>query len=104
MKKTTVLLASIFISSGLLTACGGSGSMGSGSDAKYLKANRGAAGAHISDAEAKQYARQQRLTAREIELENMKRRQTTDAVNETAGAVNSAAGALHSIDSLRNLF
>lgn len=104
MKKTTVLLASMIILSGLLTACGGSGSMGAGSDAKHLKANRGAAGAHISDAEAKQYARQQRLTAREIELENMKRRQTTDAVRETSGAVNSAAGALHSIRSLKGLF
>lgn len=104
MKKTTILLASIIFSSGLLTACGGSGSMGAGSDAKHLKANRGAAGAHISDAEAKQYARQQRLTAREIELENMKRRQSTDAVNETAGAVNSATGALHSIRSLKGLF
>lgn len=104
MKKINILLSSIFVSSTLLSGCGGSGSMGAGSDAKYLNANRGSSAAHISDAQAKQYARQQRLTARELQLENMKRRQTTDAVNETAGAVNSASGALHSINSLRNLF
>jgi len=97
-------MTTLLVSSALLTACGGSGSMGAGSDAKYLNANRGSAGAHISDAQAKQYARQQRLTAREIQLENMKRRQSTDAIKEGAGAVNSAAGALHSIDSLRSLF
>ncbi len=104
MKKTNILMATLFASSVLLTACGGAGSMGAGSDAKYLNANRGSSAAHISDAQAKQYARQQRLTARELQLENMKRRQTTDAVKEGAGAVNSAAGALHSINSLRNLF
>ncbi len=103
MKTINIILTTALVSA--LSACAGTtGSMAAGSDAKYMNASRGSAGAHISAAQEEQYARQQRLTAREIQLENMKRRQGTDAVREGAGAVNSAAGALHSINSLRGLF
>jgi len=104
MKNTNILMATLLVSSTMLTACGGAGSMAAGSDTKYMNATRGSSAAHVSAAQEQQYARQQRLTAREIELENMKRRQGTDAIKEGASAVNSAAGALHSIDSLRSLF
>ena len=104
MTKSNLLVAALFASTTLLTACGGAGSMGAGSDTKYMNATRGSASAHVSKAQAQQYARQQGLTAREIQLENMKRRQSTDAVKEGASAVNSATGALHSINSLRSLF
>ncbi len=105
MKNTKILMAALLVSSAMLTACGGTtGSMAAGSDTKYMNASRGSSAAHVSAAQEQQYARQQRLTAREIQLENMKRRQSTDAIKEGASAVNSAAGAIHSIDSLRNLF
>jgi hypothetical protein len=99
MKKISMLLITVCVLPTLLTACGGSGA-----NTKSLHSNRGAAGAHVNSAQAQQYARQQQLEANEVRLENMKRRQTTDAVREGASAVNSAAGALHSLESLRGLF
>ena len=71
-----------------------------GADSGYLNKNRGAAGAQISKAEAEQYSRQQGLTADEIRLENMKRRQTTDGVYENTSAARSAVGAIGSVRSL----
>jgi hypothetical protein len=75
-----------------------------GMDSAYLNKNRGAAGAQISAEEARQYHRQQALTADEIRLENMKRRQTTDAIQEGASAASSTAGAIEdSVDAIRSL-
>ena len=71
-----------------------------GLDSAYLNKNRGAAGAQISRAEARQYRRQQALTADEIRLENMKRRQFTDGVHENASAVQSTVGAISSVSGL----
>lgn len=79
-----------------------------GSDSAYLNANRGAAGAQISAKEAEQYHRQQALTADEIRLENMKRRQTTDSIEEGSSAASSASGAIKdsvgAVRTLKNLF
>jgi len=79
-----------------------------GADSAYLNKNRGAAGAQISKAEAEQYSRQQGLTADEIRLENMKRHQTTDAIQEGAAAASSVShattGAVDAINSLKGLF
>jgi len=79
-----------------------------GMDSAYLNKNRGAAGAQISREEAEQYHRQQALTADEIRLENMKRRQTTDSLEEGASAASSTAGAVSdtvgAIRTLKNLF
>ena len=69
-----------------------------GMDTAYLNKNRGAAGAQISRDEAAQYSRQQRLSADEVRLENMKRRQTTDSITEKANAANSAASAVRNIN------
>jgi hypothetical protein len=71
-----------------------------GLDSAYLNKNRGAAGAQISRAEARQYRRQQALTADEIRLENMKRRQVTDGIHENASAVQSTVGAIGSVTGL----
>ena len=71
-----------------------------GMDSAYLNKNRGAAGAQISKAEAEQYSRQQGLTADEIRLENMKRHQTTDAIQEGSSATRSAVGAIQSVRGL----
>ncbi|CAA6822906.1 MAG: Unknown protein [uncultured Sulfurovum sp.] len=71
-----------------------------GMDSAYLNANRGADGAQVSRAEAAQYRRQQALTADEIRLENMKRHQTTDSIQEGAGAAKSAVGAIQSVRGL----
>jgi len=65
-----------------------------GLDSAYLNNNRGAEGAQITKAEARQYKRQQNLTADEIRLENMKRHQTSDAVKENSSALDSAADAV----------
>ena len=71
-----------------------------GSDSAYLNKNRGADGAQITRDEARQYRRQQALTADEIRLENMKRHQTTDSIQENAGAARSAVGAIQSVKGL----
>jgi len=71
-----------------------------GQDSAYLNANRGAEGAQITRAEARQYRRQQALTADEIRLENMKRRQDTDAIHEGASATRNTVGAIESVKRL----
>ena len=79
-----------------------------GVDSSYLNKNRGASGAQISRAEAEQYSRQQGLSADEIRLENMKRHQTTDAIQEGAAAAssvsNAASEAVDAINSIKGLF
>ncbi len=72
-----------------------------GQDSAYLNANRGAEGAQITRAEARQYRRQQALSADEVRLENMKRRQNTDSIQEGASATRSTVSAIQSI---KNLF
>jgi hypothetical protein len=104
MKKTIIFIAmTIFIV--LFMGCT---PKTAGQDSAYLNANRGAAGAQISKAEAEQYHRQQGLTADEIRLENMKRRQTTDSIEEGASAASSTSSAIKNgvgaIRSLKDLF
>ena len=74
-----------------------------GADSSYLNKNRGAAGAQISASEAEQYSRQQGLTADEIRLEDMKRHQTTDSIQEGASATKSAVDAIDSVKGLLGL-
>jgi hypothetical protein len=71
-----------------------------GMDSAYLNKNRGAEGAQITRDEARQYRRQQALTADEIRLENMKRHQTTDAIQEGSSAARNAVGAIQSVKGL----
>ena len=99
-----VLLATIVATLLMLQGCS---SKTAGLDSAYLNKNRGAEGAQISRTEAVQYARQQRLTAEEVKLENMKRHQKTDAVKEAGEAASSASwgimngvGAINSVKSL----
>lgn len=103
MKKFTFILATA-TTFALLQGCT---PKTAGMDSAYLNKNRGAEGAQVSNAEAIQYARQQRLSAEEIRLENMKRHQKTDAVKEAGDAASSASwgimngvGAINSIKSL----
>ena len=92
---------SLVIATGLLTilfsACT---PKTAGLDSDYLNKNRGAEGAQITRAEARQYRRQQALSADEVRLENMKRRQNTDAVREGASATRSGVSAIQSIQNL----
>ena len=98
---------SILLISSTIVLLQGCTSKSAGADSAYLNKNRGAAAAQISRAEAAQYSRQQRLTADEVRLENMKRQQTTDAIEEGASAANSTAGAINSgvgaVNSLKGL-
>ena len=99
--KKLLLLTTIL---GLATLISGCTPKTAGADSAYLNKNRGAAGAQISAAEAEQYHRQQALAADEIRLENMKRRQTTDAIEEGASAASSASGAvMDGVDAIRSL-
>jgi hypothetical protein len=86
----------------------GCSSKTAGQDSAYLNKNRGASGAQISSEEAEQYRRQQGLSADEVRLENMKRRQTTDAIEEGASAASSTSHAigdgLNTIRNLKDLF
>ncbi len=65
-----------------------------GQDSAYISQNRGALGAQISRSEAEQYRRQQELSANEMAVENMKRRQTTDSIREGAEAASSVSNAI----------
>ena len=91
------LLAVSVIAVGLLQGCT---PKTAGQDSAYLNKNRGADGAQITRTEAEQYRRQQALTADEIRLENMKRHQTTDSIQENASAARSAVGAIQSVKGL----
>jgi len=95
MNKTLIIMGISFLLIGCTPKT-------AGMDSAYLNKNRGAEGAQITQTEAEQYHRQQALTADEIRLENMKRRQTTDAIQEGASAASSTAGAVKDgIDALR---
>jgi hypothetical protein len=104
MKGTKQTLLTIAVSFASIAMFQGCTPKMAGMDSAYLNKNRGAAGAQISRAEAAQYSRQQRLSADEIRLENMRRQQTTDAVKEGASATGAAAGAIHSIKGVLDLF
>jgi len=97
MRKGSLVLIAGFVA----MACIACSPKTAGQDSAYLNANRGAAGAQISRSEAQQYRRQQALAADEVRLENMKRRQTTDGIQEGASATRSTVGAVWSI---KNLF
>jgi len=96
MKKSLTSLSVILV----MMALQGCSPKTAGMDSAYLNKNRGAAGAQISRSEAAQYSRQQRLSADEVRLENMKRRQTTDSIQEGASAAQSAVGAINSVKGL----
>jgi len=104
MKKISFLIASV-ATFALLQGCT---PKTAGMDTAYLNKNRGAEGAQITREEAAQYSRQQRLSADEVRLENMKRRQTTDAVGEAGSAASSAShgimNGVGAINSLKGLF
>ncbi|CAA6810680.1 MAG: Unknown protein [uncultured Sulfurovum sp.] len=97
MKKVTLFTVSV-MTFALVQGC--TTPKTAGQDSAYLNQNRGAAGAQITRAEARQYRRQQALAADEVRLENMKRRQTTDGIHENASAVRSTASAVGSVRSL----
>ena len=106
MKNSNLsLLAVTIVSVSLLQGCT---PKTAGQDSAYLNKNRGADGAQITRTEAEQYRRQQALTADEIRLENMKRRQTTDSIEEGASAVSSTSHAIEdgvsAIRTLKGLF
>ena len=96
MKKVSLFIATI-VGIGVLQGCT---PKTAGMDSAYLNQNRGAAGAQITRAEARQYRRQQALTADEVRLENMKRHQTTDSIQEGASATRSAVSAISSVKGL----
>jgi hypothetical protein len=104
MKRVKQTLLTIAVSFASISMFQGCTPKIAGMDSAYINKNRGAAGAQISQAEAKQYSRQQRLSADEIRLENMRRHQTTDAIQEGASATGAAAGAIHNIKGVLNLF
>ena len=95
MKKIALLIAGA-ITLSVLQGCAAS-SKTAGQDSAYLNKNRGAAGAQISKAEARQYRRQQALAADEVRLENMKRRQNTDSIIEGANAAGAATNAARNL-------
>ncbi len=98
--KITLIMSSLLA----LIALQGCTPKTAGSDSAYLNKNRGAANAQISREQAEQYHRQQALTSAEIDIENKKRHQTTDAIEEGSSATRSAVGAIDSVRDLLNSF
>jgi len=73
---------------------------GMGADTALMNKTRGSKNAQVSAAQARQYSRQQRITADEIRLQNMKRRQSTDAVIEGGSALQSGIGSINAVKGL----
>lgn len=73
MKFATLLLIPFGL---VLSACNTPtvSGYGAGSDAAYLNATRGRSDAQISSVQAEQYARQQDMVSREMDLEQKKQR------------------------------
>jgi len=65
-------------------------SLGPGSDAAYLNANRGRADAQMSRAQAEQYSRQREQTAEEMQLEQLKKQQTMENIQGGVNIIGSA--------------
>lgn len=100
MKNSKLILLLLSIASlALLQGCT---PKTAGLDSAYLNNNRGAEGAQITKTEARQYKRQQNLTADEIRLENMKRHQSSDAIQEGSSALDSASDAIKNAISIFN--
>jgi hypothetical protein len=95
MMKKIILVATTLATFALLQGCT---PKTAGMDTAYLNKNRGAEGAQISREEAAQYSRQQRLSADEVRLENMKRHQTTDSITEKANAASSVTNAARNLN------
>ena len=89
----------LFISATTLIIFFGCSQKTAGLDSAYIHANRGADGAQMTKAEAENYRRQQIIIAEEIRLENIKRHQNTDAIEEGASAVKESASAVDSATS-----
>jgi len=100
MRKVSKSVITISVFSVLLSIGGCSTPKTAGLDSAYLNNNRGAEGAQITRAEARQYKRQQSLTADEIRLENMKRHQSSDALQEGSDALDSATDTVKNILSI----
>ena len=69
-------------------------SLGAGSDAAYLNANRGRADAQMSRAQAEQYSRQREQTAEEMQLEQLKKQQTMENIQGGINIVGSIFNAI----------
>ena len=101
VSRTVTIISFVLV---LLSIQGCSTPKTAGLDSAYLNNNRGAEGAQISKAEARQYKRQQNLTADEIRLENMKRHQRTDALKESSSALEDGSSALDTAtDTVKNI-
>ena len=94
--KTYTLLINMAVLTAFLQGC----TPGTGADAALLNQTRGHKNAQISKAQARQYARQQRLAADEVRLQNMKRRQTTDAIHESSDAVHDTTSVVRDVKNL----
>lgn len=93
MKIANLALSSVYIVA--LSACAVTpsgptiGSLGAGSDTAYLNASRGRADAQVTKDQAEQYDRQREQVKSEMELEQAKRKQTTDNVKDTISTIGS---------------
>ena len=73
---------------------------GMGADTALMNKTRGSKNAQISKAQARQYARQQRIAADEMRLQTMKRKQTKGGIEDGASMLNTSIGAIQSVRSL----
>lgn len=86
MKTALILVAICSSLVSCVTPPGSSvASLGAGSDAAYLNANRGRADAQISSGQATQYSRQRNQVSEEMQLEQQKRQNT---IQNSQGVLN----------------
>lgn len=92
---SSMILASFLFISG----CASTGSSGSSITSASLNAQRGAAGSVMSDAQARQYAKQQDLESREIDLAHKKKDLDQRDYNDTLATVDSTTSTVARVGS-----
>lgn len=94
MKLKMIVLVTGLATAMVTTSCTTGGptiaSLGAGSDAAYMNATRGRADAQISEQQALQYSRQQRMVSQEMDLEQKKRDNFMRSTSGTLDILNSA--------------
>ncbi|GBU09075.1 hypothetical protein AwWohl_02130 [Gammaproteobacteria bacterium] len=89
-KTTIVCILTMLISACAVNPPGESiASLGAGSDAAKMNATRGRADAQMTKKQAQQYALQQEMVSREMDLEQKKRNQTSQNTKNTIDTIGS---------------
>lgn len=93
-RKGSIYISTYFLLSGCVYTPPGPtvSNLKPGSDAAYLNASRGSADAQITRDQAEQYERQRQQIIQEMELEQLKRQQSSANFQDTVNTIRSIRG------------